>query len=249
MVATQAQDSASERETAIGWLSMDDRQRLEEENLDSTESQGPLDAGDFDLADNVPSPAQVAEDAAPAEAEEREGDAIALQWYVVHCYSGYENKVKKNLEHRAESMGMLGRVAEVIVPTEEQIELRDGQRRIVEKRIYPGYVLVRMILDEESWYVVRNTPGVTGFVGIGNKPTPLRQEEVDRIMRRMEAEEPTPQVKVKIGDKVRIIEGSFIDFHGTVDEVYADKGKARVLVSFFNRETPIEVDLLQIERS
>ena len=139
-------------------------------------------------------------------------------------------------------------ILEVIVPTEEQVELRDGQRRVVERRIYPGYVLVQMILDEESWYVVRNTPGVTGFVGIGNKPTPLRQEEVDRIMRRMEAEEPVAQVKVKAGDKVRIVEGSFLDFNGTVDEVYPDKGKARVLVSFFNRETPIEVDLLQIER-
>jgi transcriptional antiterminator NusG len=169
-------------------------------------------------------------------------------WYVVHCYSGYENKVKKNLEHRTESMGMQSRILEVIVPTEEQIELRDGQRRVVERRIYPGYVLVKMILDEESWYVVRNTPGVTGFVGIGNKPTPLRQEEVDRIMKRMEAEEPVAQVKVKAGDKVRIVEGSFQDFNGTVDEVYPEKGKARVLVSFFNRETPIEVDLLQIER-
>ena len=105
-----------------------------------------------------------------------------------------------------------------------------------------------MVLDEESWYVVRNTPGVTGFVGIGTKPTPLRQEEVDRIMRRMEAEEPVAQVKVKAGDRVRIVEGSFVDFNGVVDEVYPDKGKARVLVSFFNRETPIEVDLLQIER-
>lgn len=177
-----------------------------------------------------------------------EADESLPQWYVVHCYSGYENKVKKNLEHRIESMGMQSRIHEVIVPTEEQIELRDGQRRVVERRIYPGYVLVQMVLDEESWYVVRNTPGVTGFVGIGNKPTPLRQEEVDRIMRRMEAEEPVAEVKVKAGDKVRIIEGSFTDFNGTVDEVYPDKGKARVLVSFFNRETPIEVDLLQIER-
>lgn len=177
-----------------------------------------------------------------------EADEAKPQWYVVHCYSGYENKVKKNLEHRIESMGMQSRIHGVIVPTEEQIELRDGQRRVVERRIYPGYVLVQMVLDEESWYVVRNTPGVTGFVGIGNKPTPLRQEEVDRIMRRMEAEEPVAEVKVKAGDKVRIIEGSFVDFNGTVDEVYPDKGKARVLVSFFNRETPIEVDLLQIER-
>lgn len=175
-------------------------------------------------------------------------DQAKPQWYVVHCYSGYENKVKKNLEHRAESMGMTSYILEVIVPTEEQVELKDGQRRVVERRIYPGYVLVQMILDEESWYVVRNTPGVTGFVGIGNKPTPLRQDEVDRIMRRMEAEEPVTQVKVKVGDKVRIVEGNFIDFNGTVEEVYPDKGKARVLVSFFNRETPLEVDLLQIER-
>jgi transcription termination/antitermination protein NusG len=190
------------------------------------------------------------EDQLPDEsaAEPADTDQVKPEWYVVHCYSGYENKVKKNLEHRAESMGMQSRIHEVIVPTEEQVELRDGQRRVVERRIYPGYVLVQMILDEESWYVVRNTPGVTGFVGIGNKPTPLRQEEVDRIMRRMEAEEPVAQVKVKAGDKVRIVEGSFVDFNGTVDEVYADKGKARVLVSFFNRETPIEVDLLQIER-
>jgi transcriptional antiterminator NusG len=188
------------------------------------------------------------EDQLPDEEISAASDVAKPYWYVVHCYSGYENKVKKNLEHRAESMGMQTHILEVIVPTEEQVELRDGQRRVVERRIYPGYVLVQMILDEESWYVVRNTPGVTGFVGIGNKPTPLRQEEVDRIMKRMEAEEPVAQVKVKTGDKVRIVEGSFQDFNGTVDEVYPDKGKARVLVSFFNRETPIEVDLLQIER-
>ena len=183
----------------------------------------------------------------PADEAEAQTEDQA-QWYVVHCYSGYENKVKKNLEHRAESMSMHNRILDIVVPTEEQIELRDGQRLVVEKRIYPGYVLVQMHLDEESWYVVRNTPSVTGFVGIGNKPTPLRQDEVDKIMRRMEAEEPAPQVKVKVGDKVRIVEGSFLDFNGTVDEVYPEKGKARVFVSFFNRETPIEVDLLQIER-
>jgi transcriptional antiterminator NusG len=201
----------------------------------------------YGITEDLPRPGEPIEDE-PIEESGAEAEAEKPQWYVVHCYSGYENKVKKNLEHRIESMGMQNRIYEVIVPTEEQIELRDGQRRVVERRIYPGYVLVQMLLDEESWYVVRNTPGVTGFVGIGNKPTPLRQDEVDRIMRRMEAEEPVAEVKVKVGDKVRIIEGSFTDFHGTVDEVYADKGKARVLVSFFNRETPIEVDLLQIEK-
>ena len=225
---------------------MDEFEPEDDFGLEPTET-----GGDF----GAPAPGEPAEepyeDQVPdvPEADDAEAADVAKpMWYVVHCYSGYENKVKKNLEHRAESMGMTTHILEVIVPTEEQVELKEGQRRVVERRIYPGYVLVQMILDEESWYVVRNTPGVTGFVGIGNKPTPLRQEEVDRIMRRMEAEEPVAQVKVKVGDKVRIVEGNFLDFTGTVDEVYPDKGKARVLVSFFNRETPVEVDLLQIER-
>jgi transcription termination/antitermination protein NusG len=225
-------------------MSIDDWQDVESQdtyNSSTADESIVIDDGPVRVGEPV-------EDVPADEPESTASDDNALQWYVVHCYSGYENKVKKNLEHRIESMGMSSRIHEVIVPTEEQVELRDGQRRVVERRIYPGYVLVQMILDEESWYVVRNTPGVTGFVGIGNKPTPLRQEEVDRIMRRMEAEEPVAEVKVKAGDKVRIVEGSFVDFHGTVDEVYADKGKARVLVSFFNRETPIEVDLLQIEK-
>lgn len=224
------------------WQQPDPVDELEPQPAFDDENAGVGAAGDAGLV------GEPYEDQLPDEPASEVVDEARPQWYVVHCYSGYENKVKKNLEHRAESMGMLTHIHQVIVPTEEQIELRDGQRRIVERRIYPGYVLVEMILDEESWYVVRNTPGVTGFVGIGNKPTPLRQDEVDRIMRRMETEEPAAQVKVKAGDKVRIIEGSFTDFNGTVDEVYADKGKARVLVSFFNRETPIEVDLLQIER-
>jgi len=223
------------------------------QNTDLGSEVEPQPAFDLSNAERSASPAPESsdepyEDQLPEEPPTEEADESVPQWYVVHCYSGYENKVKKNLEHRAESMGMQSRIQQVIVPTEEQIELRDGQRRVVERRIYPGYVLVEMVLDEESWYVVRNTPSVTGFVGIGNKPTPLRQDEVDRIMRRIEAEEPVAQVKVKVGDKVRIVEGSFTDFSGTVDEVYPDKGKARVLVSFFNRETPIEVDLLQVER-
>ncbi len=225
-------------------MSMDDWQDVEPQDTYNSSTNDES----FGIDDTPVRVSEPVEDAPADEPEVAASDANALQWYVVHCYSGYENKVKKNLEHRIESMGMASHIHEVIVPTEEQIELRDGQRRVVERRIYPGYVLVQMILDEESWYVVRNTPGVTGFVGIGNKPTPLRQEEVDRIMRRMEAEEPVAEVKVKVGDKVRIVEGSFVDFHGTVDEVYGDKGKARVLVSFFNRETPIEVDLLQIEK-
>lgn len=225
-------------------MSMDEWQDLEPQNTYNSSATDET----YGVVEGANRSGEPVEDAPVEEPELAEAAADKPQWYVVHCYSGYENKVKKNLEHRIESMGMASRINEVIVPTEEQVELRDGQRRVVERRIYPGYVLIEMVLDEESWYVVRNTPGVTGFVGIGNKPTPLRQEEVDRIMRRMEAEEPVAEVKVKAGDKVRIVEGSFTDFHGTVDEVYADKGKARVLVSFFNRETPIEVDLLQIER-
>jgi len=172
------------------------------------------------------------------------------RWYVIHSYSGMENKVKKNLEHRAESMRDQGgeKIFQVIVPTEEEIELKDGQRRIVERRVFPGYILVEMVMDEDSWYVVRNTPGVTGFVGMGNKPTPLEPEEVERIMKRIEEEEPKVKVDFRIGQRVRIIEGPFSDFHGVVDEVYPEKGKARVRVSFFNRETPVEVDFLQLEK-
>lgn len=170
------------------------------------------------------------------------------RWYVVHSYSGYENKVKKNLEHRIESMDMQGKIFQVIVPTEEEIELKDGQRRVVERRVFPGYVLVQMIMDEQSWYVVRNTPNVTGFVGMGNKPTPLPDEEVKRILRRLESEEPKIKVDFKIGQKVRIVEGAFAEFTGVVQELYPDKGRARVMVSFFNRETPVDVDFLQLEK-
>lgn len=170
------------------------------------------------------------------------------RWYVVHSYSGYENKVKKNLEHRIESMDMRSKIFQVIVPTEEEIELKDGQRRVVERRVFPGYVLVQMIMDEQSWYVVRNTPNVTGFVGMGNKPTPLPDEEVKRILRRLESEEPKIKVDFKIGQKVRIVEGAFAEFTGLVQELYPDKGRARVMVSFFNRDTPVDVDFLQLEK-
>lgn len=181
----------------------------------------------------------------PEDGEQIPEDA---RWYVVHSYSGYENKVKKNLEHRIESMDMRSKIFQVIVPTEEEIELKDGQRRVVERRVFPGYVLVQMIMDEQSWYVVRNTPNVTGFVGMGNKPTPLPDEEVKRILRRLESEEPKIKVDFKIGQKVRIVEGAFAEFTGLVQELYPDKGRARVMVSFFNRDTPVDVDFLQLEK-
>jgi len=187
-----------------------------------------------------------------SEEEERRSRA---KWYVVHCYSGMETKVKRNIEARVESMGVGDRVFDVIVPMEETIELRDGQRRRVPRRVFPGYIMIHMILekedgsiDEEVWHVVRHTPGVTGFVGIGNRPTPLSEEEVEAIMRRIEAEEPQLQVDFRVGDRVRITSGPFADFTGTVVDLFPDKGKARVAVSFFNRETPVEVDFLQLEK-
>jgi transcriptional antiterminator NusG len=203
-----------------------------------------------------PADPSAAAEAEPEPASEAAGAAMAAQeaagerrWYVVHTYSGYEGKVKKNLELRIESMGMQNKIFQVIVPTEERLERKEGQRRITEHRIFPGYVFVEMIMDEDSWYVVRNTPGVTGFVGIGNKPTPLPAEEVDKIMKRIESAEPRIEVNIRRGQRVRIKEGPFAEFMGTVDDVDVDKGKARILVSFFNRETPIEVDLLQLERA
>ena len=169
-------------------------------------------------------------------------------WFVIHSYSGYENKVKKNLEHRIESLGVQDKIFQVLVPTEEEIELKDGQRRTVERRIFPGYILVEMIMNEDSWYVVRNTPGVTGFVGSVRRPTPLRKRDVDRILKRMRAETPRVKVTFRPGEKVRICDGPFEDFVGGVDDIFPDKGKVRILVSFFGRETPVELDFLQVEK-
>ena len=171
------------------------------------------------------------------------------QWFVIHCYSGYENKVRKNLEQRIETMAMKDKIFDVVIPTQEEIEVRDGKRRTVERHVFPGYVLVNMILEEDSWFVVRNTPGVTGFVGMGDEPTPLRPEEVASILRRMENEAPTFKVTYKQGDRVRIVDGPFNDFRGIVDEIYMERSKIRVMVNFFGRETPVELDFLQVEKA
>jgi transcriptional antiterminator NusG len=171
------------------------------------------------------------------------------QWYVIHSYAGYEKKVQKNLLYRIESMQMQDQIFQVVVPTEEEVELKDGVRRVTERRVFPGYILVEMIMNEESWYVVRNTPGVTGFVGSGNKPIPLREEEVNRILKRMEAEAPKIKVNFRVGQKVRIVEGPFEDFMGVVDAIDLDRARVRVLVNFFGRETPVELDFLQVERT
>lgn len=197
------------------------------------------------MANDVKSSAQGPIDSSQSAGKHEEG----RHWYVIHCYSGYENKVRKNLEQRVETMGMKDKIFDVVIPTQEEIEVRDGKRRTVERHVFPGYVLVEMILSEESWFVVRNTPGVTGFVGMGDEPTPLRSDEVAQIMRRMEDEAPTYKVTYKTGDRVRIIDGPFNDFRGTVDEIDMDRSKIRVMVNFFGRETPVELDFLQVEKA
>lgn len=184
----------------------------------------------------------------PAETQPEEAQDQRA-WYVIHCYSGYENKVRHNLEQRIETMGMRGMIFDVVIPAQEEIEVRDGKRRVVERHVFPGYVLVNMIYTDESWFVVRNTPGVTGFVGMGTEPAPLRPDEVTHILRRMEAEAPHIKVSFKVGERVRIIDGPFNDFRGTVAEIDTDRTKVRVMVNFFGRETPVEMDFLQVEKS
>ena len=201
--------------------------------------------------------AAVIESDAPAGADSPEEEAIqeGRAWYVIHTYSGYENKVKTNLEHRIQTMDAKDLIFQVVVPTEDEIEIRDGQRRTVARKIFPGYVLVQMIElredDVESsraWFVVRNTPGVTGFVGSGTKPVPLEPAEVKRILRQMRVEAPKVKVGFIVGQNVRIVDGPFQDFVGQVDDINLEKGKVKVLVSFFGRETPVELDFLQVER-
>ena len=169
-------------------------------------------------------------------------------WFVINCYSGYEKKVRKNLSQRIESMGMKEFIFDIVVPTQEEIEVKDGKRVTIDRLIFPGYLLVNMILTEESWFIVRNTPGVTGFVGMGNQPTPLRQEEVNSIIKRMEAQAPVVNANFKLGEKVRIIDGPFNDFRGNIAEIDLEKTKVRVMVNFFGRETPVELDFLQVEK-
>jgi transcriptional antiterminator NusG len=169
-------------------------------------------------------------------------------WYVVHTYSGYEERVKKNLEQRIKYMDSEGEISQVVIPTEVEIEVKDGQRRNVDKKILPGYILVQMKLSDQSWNIVRNTPGVTGFVGSGSKPTPLEEGEVSQILKQMEAEAPRVRVGFRKGQSVRVTNGPFIDFVGVVDEISLDKGKVKVLLSLFGRETPVELDFLQVEK-
>jgi transcriptional antiterminator NusG len=169
-------------------------------------------------------------------------------WFVVHTYSGYEQRVKKNLEQRIKSMDTGGEVHQIVIPTEEEIQVKNGQRYSVTKKILPGYVLVQMKMSDQSWNVVRNTPGVTGFVGSENKPAPLAEEEVNRILKQMSVEAPKVKVGFRKGQSVRVTDGPFIDFVGVVDDINEGKGKVKVLLFLFGRETPVELDFLQVEK-
>ena len=197
------------------------------------------------------------QDAVESGALSPEDEAIqeGRSWYVIHTYSGYENKVKTNLEHRIQTMDAKDLIFQVVIPTEDEIEIRDGQRKTVARKIFPGYVLVQMIdlkeddiRSSQAWFVVRNTPGVTGFVGSGTRPVPLEPPEVKRILRQMRVEAPKVKVGFVVGQSVRIVDGPFQDFVGQVDDINLEKGKVKVLVSFFGRETPVELDFLQVER-
>jgi transcriptional antiterminator NusG len=266
VVATDAEDSGSEQEVELESVLEEEEfepaiegeepaMEAEDEEEKSEVSEEPVVEAESEpemaLGEEVPSPEIVEEpEVGEVQAAEPAGEPDdGRHWYVVHCYSGYENKVRHNLEQRIETMGMKAKIFDVVVPTEEEIEVKDGKRRTVERRVFPGYILVQMILSEESWYVVRNTPGVTGFVGMGNEPTPLRPEEVASIVKRMEAEAPRIKVTYSTGQKVRIIDGPFNDFIGTVDDIDMERAKVRVMVSFFGRETPVELDFLQVEKA
>jgi len=167
---------------------------------------------------------------------------------VIHTYSGYENKVKTNLERRVESMAMEDKIFEVVVPVEEEMDFKDGKKKLVKKKIFPGYVLVHMIMTDDSWYVVRNTPGVTGFVGSGNKPIPLQEEDLQAIRRQMGLEDQKPKVAYEVGDNVQVIDGPFVNFTGTIEEVNLERGKLRVIVSVFGRDTPVELNFEQVQK-
>ena len=169
-------------------------------------------------------------------------------WYVIHTYSGHEERVKKNLEQRIKFMDSGNEILQVVIPTEDEIEVRSGRRRTVTKKILPGYVLVKMKMDENTWSIVRNTPGVTGFVGSGNTPTPLREKEVSEILKQMAAEAPKVKIGFRKGQSVRVTDGPFIDFVGVVDEINMEKGKVKVLLSLFGQDTPVELDFLQIDK-
>jgi len=203
----------------------------EEENL-------PEEIGMADIAPSVPK--EIRDETKPSEEDAR--------WYTIHTYAGYENAVERNLKQRIESLGMENKIFSVVVPTEKKIRVKGGKRIVEEEKIYPGYILVRMIVDDDSWFVVRNTPRVTGFVGSGNTPVPMEQAEVDSLMKRMKAEAPRHRIDLMKDDPVVISDGPFKDLEGKVGDIDEERGKVRVMVSMFGRETPVELDFLQIRK-
>ncbi len=178
----------------------------------------------------------------------KQNENLGLRWYVLHTYSGYEENVKRNLEQRIESMNMQDSILEVLIPTETKIKIKNGKRKTIREKIFPGYVLVNMLVTDESWYVVRNTPNVTGFIGTGTIPTPMTEEEIKSLQKRMGVEEPEYKIDVEKGDTVRIVDGPFKEFEGKVASIDQNHGKIKVLVSMFGRETPVELDFLQIKK-
>ena len=182
--------------------------------------------------------------------EKQEKQVDERAWYAIHTYSGYENKVKTHLEARITSMDMRNKIFRVVVPMEEEVEIKQGQRRTVQRKVFPGYVLVEMVMRDEAWYVVRNTPGVTSFVGSGTKPIPLQEHEMKSILKQVteEVEKPKAKISFSKGQSVRVIDGPFTEFIGTVSEINMEKNKVTVLVSFFGRETPVVLDFLQVEK-
>jgi transcriptional antiterminator NusG len=203
----------------------------EEENL-------PEEIGMADIAPGVPK--EIHDDTKPSPEDAR--------WYTIHTYAGYENAVERNLKQRIESLGMEDKIFEVVVPTEKKIRVKGGKRVVEEEKIYPGYILVRMIVDDDSWFVVRNTPRVTGFVGSGNDPVAMEQGEVDTLMKRMKAEAPRHRIDLTKDDPVVIADGPFKDLEGKVGDIDEERGKVRVMVSMFGRETPVELDFLQVRK-
>ena len=214
------------------------------EHTNETEQTGSSTAPEAENRETTSTPAK-------AGSESGKGtDQGQRAWYAIHTYSGYENKVKSHLEARIASMDMRNKIFRVIVPMEEEVEIKQGQRRTVQRKVFPGYVLVEMIMSDEAWYVVRNTPGVTSFVGSGTRPVPLQEHEIKSILKQVTKETEKPKAKISFskGQSVRVIDGPFTEFIGTVSDINMDRNKVTVLVSFFGRETPVVLDFLQVEK-
>lgn len=233
-----------------------DETTINETAVDETKTEDPQMGDPVAVEEIVEGPAAELEDEASS-ADVVDDDAVVAKpkdnrnWFVVHTYSGYENKVKANLERRIHSMGMQDKIFRVLVPMEDEVEFKDGKRKITPKKVFPGYVLVEMTMDDQSWYVVRNTQGVTGFVGSpgpGEKPVPLQDKEVKTILKQMGIEAPKLKIDFKKGDRVKVTSGPFFDFTGVVDEIAPEKERLRALISIFGRETPVELEFFQVEK-